>query len=497
VPFFVVSCAQRLRLGAVADGGEDVVPWNVAQSIRQRVAVLPAAARELLCVAAVAGRVVPRAVLVSVATRPEEEVLGALEAAGRAQLLEEEVGDAYRFAHDVIQEVIEADLSAARRAVLHRRVAEALEAWPGVPPVERLADHYARAGVPDKAVLYLERAGDKARAQFAPASAARFYSEAVERLDRLGRAREAAAVRERLGEVLTILARFDAALAVLEAAAATYQAAGEREGLRRTLARIGRVHGAGPTPREGLAHLEPLLPALEAPEPSPGLAALYVALGELFQMSGRHDDELAAAERAEELARAVHDEWSLAYAVVQQGMAVWSLGRLAESLRLLEDAIPLAETVGHLESLCIALSAMSDVYKLRGDFDTYRRYNERALAVAEQWGDPTYVAAGIACRGELAFYAGQWGQARADYEQAMTMNRQIGASWSTVLPLGYLAQLCLAEGALDEAAGYLEEALAVAAPLDGPIVQCLVAELALRAGRADDARARLVPLRAS
>src|SRR5207244_3016411 len=126
VPFFVVSCAQRLRLGAVADGGEDVVPWDVAQSIRQRVTALPEAARELLGVAAVAGRVTPRVVLVSVATRPEDAMLGAVEAACRAQLLEEEGEDAYRFAHDVIREVIEADLSSARRAVLHRSVAEAL-----------------------------------------------------------------------------------------------------------------------------------------------------------------------------------------------------------------------------------------------------------------------------------------------------------------------------------------------------------------------------------
>jgi tetratricopeptide (TPR) repeat protein len=473
-----------------------VVPWDVAQSIRQRVAALPAAAQELLGVAAVAGRVTPRAVLIAVATRPEEEVLGALEAACRAQLLEEEGAETYRFAHDVIREVIEADLSAARRAALHRRVAEALEAGPGISPVELLADHYARAGVPEKAVFYLERAGDKARAQFAPDSAERFYGQVVERLDRLGRAGEAAAVREKLGEVLTILARYDTALAVLEAAAAAHQAAGEHEGLRRTLAQIGRVHGhgAGPTPQEGLARLEPLLPALEASEPSPGLAALYVALGELFQMSGRHDDELAAAKRAEELARAAHDEWSLVYALMQQGMALGRLGHLAESLRMLEEAIPLAEAVGHLESLAIALSVASDVYKMRGDFDTYRRYTERAIAVTEQWGDPTYLTAGMAACGELAFYAGQWEQARADYERAMLMNRQIGASWSTVIPVGFLAQLCLAEGAWDEAAGYLEEALAVAAPLDVPIVQCLVAEVALRAGRAEDARARLAPL---
>ena len=45
-------------------------------------------------------------------------------------LLLEDGDDAYAFSHDVIREVVEADVGAARRAVLHRRVAEALEREP-------------------------------------------------------------------------------------------------------------------------------------------------------------------------------------------------------------------------------------------------------------------------------------------------------------------------------------------------------------------------------
>jgi tetratricopeptide (TPR) repeat protein len=76
----------------------------------------------------------------------------------------------------------------------------------------------------------------------------------------------------------------------------------------------------------------------------------------------------------------------------------------------------------------------------------------------------------------------------------MTMNRQIGTSWSTVLACIFLTQLCLAEGAWDEATGYLEEALAIGGA-DHPDAQGLLAECDLRAGRAEDARARLVLLR--
>jgi predicted ATPase/DNA-binding XRE family transcriptional regulator len=61
VPFFLVSCAQGLHL---EEGSEEAVPWDVAQSVRKRVAALPPAAREVLGTAALVGRTVPRALLV-------------------------------------------------------------------------------------------------------------------------------------------------------------------------------------------------------------------------------------------------------------------------------------------------------------------------------------------------------------------------------------------------------------------------------------------------
>ena len=81
VPFFLVSCAEGVRAGNPEHGTEVEMPWTVAQSIRQRVAALPEATRELLGTAAVLGRDVSRPTLTSVTSRTEEEVLMALEPA--------------------------------------------------------------------------------------------------------------------------------------------------------------------------------------------------------------------------------------------------------------------------------------------------------------------------------------------------------------------------------------------------------------------------------
>src|SRR5262249_45303380 len=157
------------------------VPWDVAQSVRHRVAALAPPSGTVLGAAAVAGRAVAPAVLRAVVGEVNEEgLLAALDAACAARLLGEGGVGGYQFAHDVIREVVETDLGAARRAVLHRRVAQALEAQPGAAPPERVAYHYARSDARDKAALYLERAGDQAREQYANSAAEAFYRDAAD-----------------------------------------------------------------------------------------------------------------------------------------------------------------------------------------------------------------------------------------------------------------------------------------------------------------------------
>src|SRR5205085_376450 len=103
----------------------------------------------------------------------------ALEAACRLRLLEDDGAQSYRFMHDVIREVIEADLGTARRLLLHRRVAEALAAQPSNIPLEALAYHYSRGEEWDNALRYLERAGNRTMAAHALRDAADHYGQAL------------------------------------------------------------------------------------------------------------------------------------------------------------------------------------------------------------------------------------------------------------------------------------------------------------------------------
>jgi tetratricopeptide (TPR) repeat protein/transcriptional regulator with XRE-family HTH domain len=456
VPFFVVSCAQALQ----PDMPElSAVPWNVEQSIRQRVASLPAEVSEVLSTAAVLGRVVAPDLLMAAVVLPERNVLSALDVLTQARLLVEE-RDTYRFAHDVIREIVESDVGIARRRVLHRRVAVALEAAPGEPRIEALAYHYVQSDAHEQAIRYLERAGDRAQAHYAHESAAEYYRELLERLDALGRTPASARVREKLGAVLRTVARYDAALAMLEQAAQLYRAAGDQDQVRRTLAQIGQVHAARGTPHEGIARLQPFLEGSTGTA-SHGLAQLHVALAQLFYEGGRYRAQREASERAAELACALEADRVLAEAEGWRGLALVNIGRLEEGAQVLEGAARMAEAVGDGDSLCRALIHAGNGYLRQGRPRRSRPYFARALEVVEQLGDPAQITLVLLFQGWIDFCTGEWGAARRWLERAVTLGRQIGSSMASARSLFMFAELCLAEGDEDAATRYVDEGLAM------------------------------------
>ncbi|MGY1704136.1 BTAD domain-containing putative transcriptional regulator [Geodermatophilus sp. SYSU D00697] len=168
-PFFVTE------LAALPEGGGPV-PAGVRDVVRLRLAPLAAATRAALEAAAVAGRDTSVGLLAAVLEGAADD---AVPAALRAGLLVEPVPGRVRVAHDLVREVLLADLGPVRRARLHGLLADALAASPAAATsAAAIAVHRseAAAGAPDPAAARacltaaaeaLDRAGDDEAAALA------------------------------------------------------------------------------------------------------------------------------------------------------------------------------------------------------------------------------------------------------------------------------------------------------------------------------------------
>jgi DNA-binding SARP family transcriptional activator len=193
-PFFATELARLVvaerdrddALGAVSAGGS--VPAGVRDVVRRRIALLPEPTVRLLQIAAVVGRDVALDLLVNASGDDLDAVLDGIDPAVVHRLLApvpDRLGT-FRFAHALVREVLADDVSALRRARIHLRVAEAIEATAGDhddDSAEILAEHLwaaAPIGLGQRAAVALERAAEVAVRRYAFEAAEGMLDRAVQ-----------------------------------------------------------------------------------------------------------------------------------------------------------------------------------------------------------------------------------------------------------------------------------------------------------------------------
>ncbi|HEX2048848.1 MAG TPA: BTAD domain-containing putative transcriptional regulator [Acidimicrobiales bacterium] len=193
-PFFIGEVMRNLSDEGGSPAGWSVevagVPEGVRSVVRRRVARLSEEANRLLVVASVIGAHYHVHVLQAAAGVDEDTALAGLDEALAAGLVADAGGSALRqrFTHALVRATLYDDLSAARRAQLHRRVGEALEAVFATRLGEHLpelAHHFSAAaelGGAAKAVHYSQLAGDRALGLLAHDEAADHYQRALDLL---------------------------------------------------------------------------------------------------------------------------------------------------------------------------------------------------------------------------------------------------------------------------------------------------------------------------
>src|SRR5688572_1576329 len=194
-PFFLSEVVRLMaEEGAFSEGSTSLVriPEGVKEALGRRLDRLSSEANELLSVAAVVGRECTHELLSALTDFDDDVLLGLIEEALRARVLEEAVAPGeYRFTHALMQDALYAELSTARRVRMHARVGETLERLHAAE-LEResaqLARHFREASVmnhslAEKAVQYAVLAAQQAEAVAAWDDAARWYEVALAGLE--------------------------------------------------------------------------------------------------------------------------------------------------------------------------------------------------------------------------------------------------------------------------------------------------------------------------
>lgn len=187
------------------------LPFKVQAVIEARLAQLTPLARRLADLAATIGRDFTYPVLVRAAENSADEVMGGLDELAQQHIVREQDADLYDFSHDKLREVIYAQVSATRRRLLHRRIAQALETVYAATLEQmsgQLAAHYEKAGLPAQALAYYQQAAQQSLRTYANHEAIDHFTRGLALLawmpDNADRARQELAFLLGLGPALVV-----------------------------------------------------------------------------------------------------------------------------------------------------------------------------------------------------------------------------------------------------------------------------------------------------
>jgi DNA-binding SARP family transcriptional activator len=445
-PFFATELAHLVEverdpdrtLGAVSTGGD--VPSGVRDVVRRRTALLPEGTVHLLEVAAVIGQDVELDLLVFASGDEVDDVLDALEPAVVHRLLSPHADrpGTFRFAHALVREVIVDGVSALRRARVHLRVADAIEAT---------------------------AAGDD--------DAAEILAEHLWAAVPIGVGRRAAAALEHAAEVAVRRYAFESAEGMLERAVQLRRAAGRSDDVEAELVAISRLLSIQRS-RHGYAsvadspHLRRAKDLAEHAGRVDILARLLWTEWAAYDSRCRYDRSDAIAERLHGLAEQSDDPLVQVTGLASLGISRWHQGRISESAEMLDEAVRVGAnatapsmTLGlDLEVLLLPHPFSRYLHALIGDAEDPGADEAALEALADAAPDPYGVslvemlssAAGLMTgRPEWASRAAHRG-VDADPESTFTF-------WGRGLQ-GYLAASMIDLGQVEEGLALLDEAVA-------------------------------------
>jgi DNA-binding CsgD family transcriptional regulator len=516
-PFFVEEVLKSLQTSGgifYAGGGWDrrpldelQIPRSVQDAVQRRVYHLGPTARELLTVAAVAGRRFDFALLQAVTGRAEGEFLVAVKELTAAQLVVEVSAEQFAFRHALTRQAVYADLLVLERRALHRQIAEALERLTAGAPDARLADlalHYFAAADWPKALDYGQRAGFQALALDAPRAAVAHFTWAIEAAERQGQSAPLDVLRSR-GAAYETLGNFDAALADSEQGLAVARARGERpaewqllldlgllwmsrdydravDHLETALAlarelgearlvapslnRLGNAWANVGRTVEAIRAHEEALAYYRATDDRPGMAETSGVLGVANTMHGDHIAAVASYGRAIELYRDLGDNRGLAISLAQRGndggpsMAEPNYGALrtrAESERDAAEALRLARQIDWPSVQAFAAWTIAAGLGGFGDFDAALSHLDEAHRIATEIGHRQWLAAvhWARCRTHLCLLDPD-GAIEAG-EAAIPLARDLRSAWWVNLSTTYLTLAYLARGDAERVESLLAE----------------------------------------
>ncbi|MBI3977021.1 MAG: PAS domain S-box protein [Chloroflexi bacterium] len=418
---------------------------QAAGLLARRIELLPAAGQRLLMVGALLGKEFDLDLAITIADQPAPAAIAGLDEARRRRIVWAPGGaNRCSFVHNTLREALLGRLGDDERRCLHARAAQQIVATDATRSFE-IAYHFDAAGESIQAFPYAIQAGERARAQFALASAEEQY-----RIAARGARDADAAARRRvamgLADVLLLQGRYDEAEQQLELARTLAANGVERAETDLQLGHLAMNRSDARTSNE---FLERAIEDLGRPVPRRFAGLLVALLCELvIQLLHTWLPRLFLSRRPRQGTGA--DLLAVRISIQLVAGYYFESGRL-RTLWAHLHAMNLAERYPPTEELAWVYADHAPVMATLPSFNRGIRYAERSLAIRRALGDDWGQAQSLNRLGMILYNASRWPEALDRLREAERILERVPDRWELTIAQTHIGMCLRYLGRLEEA----------------------------------------------
>ena len=407
-PLFVMEILKLLKIEGViqAEAGtyrltgdlESVgMPSQIQDIVVRRVEKLGRQEREILEIGAVEGEVFHSETIGRCLEMGRLVILRKLQSLERDYHIIHAQAKAYRFDHAKIRDALYDAISPELRTEYHRLLGEYLVGEHREDPqfAPQIAHHFLEGGEEGRALGFLIRGGEHARALFANLRAVQFYEQALQIANREERLRgvepsEKESILEGLGEINTMLGNHERARAM-----------------------FGELLS-----RPGLAAVR--------------RADLLQRVGRVDIITGDHENVLARlAEAASVLGDAgtggdAVERSVLGKILVSRARVLKSRGEYDSAIREIGRGLELLGEEGHLQERADALNDLGNIYEDRSEYARAQEMYSASLRLREEIADKKGIAVTYNNLANIFCAQGDYPNAAAMFRKSLDLMKEIG-----------------------------------------------------------------------
>jgi DNA-binding SARP family transcriptional activator len=459
--------------------GARTLPPRVHAVLVGRLLQLSASARGFVELAATIGREFTLELLISVGNADADSAVRALDELWHKRIVREHGANSYDFTHDKLREVAYGEISAPQRRMLHRRVAQALEAMSSsdLDAVSgQLASHYERAGMIEQALPYYQRAAAMAQRLYANEDAISLLSRSLELLALLpaGAKRD----KQELGLQLVLAALYrvtkgwatpelehvlNRALALCDTVGDDAQRVQTLYGLQSVYVVQAKLERAQIVSDEvhtlyqrSFGTVPPLLAGMM-------LAGARLHLGRIAEASSQFAEIIATNDPDQILQILESQGWNcVIHSRAWQAHALWCLGYPQQAQERGLDAVKMVQDLDQPFNQVLASAYLALLQQLCADETVAREHAEQTLVLASKY-EASYYRSWATILVSYALASEQPNEENIErLRGAITAFKASGARLRLPYYLSLLAQVCEKAERAEEGLACIDEALAEA-----------------------------------